>query len=46
MICSICKKEMSISEGLTEMDSKKCHVSCKEKWKQRWRQSKNIDHIL
>jgi len=42
MICCICKKEMSLSEGLTEMDKKRCHISCKENYDKEWRKAHRL----
>ena len=36
---------MSISQGLTEKDGKRCHVSCKNEWENEWRKIKHIDDI-
>jgi len=36
---------MSISQRLTEMDGKRCHVDCKEKWKKEWKKIKQIGDI-
>jgi hypothetical protein len=43
MICAICKKEMNISEGLTEMSGKKCHISCKEQHYEEWRKKQGLN---
>ncbi|WP_179360270.1 hypothetical protein [Nitrosopumilus cobalaminigenes] len=43
MICSICKKEMHLSEGLTEFDNKRCHVSCKENFEKEWRKKQGLE---
>ena len=45
MICSICKKEMRLSEGITEMDNQRCHVSCKEQFTKQWRKDKGLDGL-
>ncbi|MFQ5476723.1 MAG: hypothetical protein ACE5DT_06820 [Nitrosopumilus sp.] len=43
MNCRICKREMSISEGLAEIDGKRCHVSCKKQVEKEWRAKKGLD---
>lgn len=43
MNCSICDKIMAISEGLTEMDGKRCHVSCKGRYEEQHRKSQGLD---
>ena len=43
MICNICRKEATISEGLTEMKGKKCHISCKEQFDEEWRKKQGFD---
>ena len=43
MICAICKKEANISEGLTEMNAKKCHISCKEQYYEESRKKQGLD---
>ncbi len=42
MICSICKKEMSISEVLVEIDGKRCHKSCKTQREKQWRKERGL----
>ena len=44
MICNLCGKEMNISEGLTEFDHKRCHISCKENYEKEWRKAKNLNN--
>ncbi|EIJ66437.1 hypothetical protein BD31_I0967 [Candidatus Nitrosopumilus salaria BD31] len=36
---------MVISEGLTEMDGKRCHISCKGDYEKRWRDVKRLNRI-
>jgi hypothetical protein len=36
---------MSISEGLAEIDGKRCHESCKNDWDERWRKVKGLDRF-
>ena len=43
MKCSICQKEMNISERLTEFEGKRCHVECKKRFEKEWRKSKGLD---
>lgn len=43
MICAICKKEVNISEGLTEINGKKYHISCKEQYDEEWRKKQGLD---
>jgi len=45
LICPFCDIELSISQGLTETDGKRCHVDCKENWKKQWRKIKDLDDI-
>jgi len=34
---------MKFLEGITELDKKKCHVTCKEDYVIRWRRSKGLN---
>jgi len=43
MICVICKKDANISEGLTEIEGKKCHISCKEQYHEELRKKQGLD---
>jgi hypothetical protein len=43
MKCNVCKKKMSIFEGLTEMNGKRCHISCKEQHKIEWEKQQGFD---
>lgn len=43
MKCSICSNPMVISEGLTEMSGKRCHISCKEQYNTEWRDQQGLD---
>jgi len=36
---------MGISEGLAEIDGKRCHVSCKEQVEKEWRKKKGLDRL-
>ena len=45
MICSVCKKEMHISEGLTIFDNKRCHILCKKNFEADWRKKQGIDRF-
>jgi len=36
---------MSLSEGLTEIDGKRCHVDCKEQVKKQWRKIEGLDRF-
>lgn len=44
MKCSVCQKEMNISEGLTEFNGKRCHIECKKQYEKDWREEKGLDH--
>ncbi|MCV0431533.1 hypothetical protein [Nitrosopumilus sp.] len=43
MKCCICQKDMNISEGITELEGKKCHVSCKKQNEIEWRKTKGLE---
>jgi len=43
MKCSICMNPMDISEGLSEMSGKRCHISCKERYTTEWREPQGLD---
>ena len=45
MKCSICKKEMNISEGITEHNEKRCHVLCKKQYDESWRKAKGLKYL-
>jgi len=45
LICSICKKEMSFSEGVVEIDGKRCHESCKQQMYKQWKKGQGLDHF-
>ena len=45
MNCSICDKEMSISDGLTEFNGKRCHVDCKKQMNDQWRKIQGLDRV-
>jgi len=34
-----------ISDGLIEMNGKRCHESCKDEWDIKWRKAKNLDRF-
>ncbi len=36
---------MSISQGLTEKDGKKCHESCKDQMEAQWRKAQGLDRF-
>jgi len=36
---------MSISEGMTEIDGKRCHELCKNNWNAQWRKAKGLDRL-
>jgi len=42
LICPLCDLEMSISQRLTEMDGKRCHIDCKDKREKQWKEGKGI----
>jgi hypothetical protein len=33
---------MSIFDGLTEIDGKRCHIVCKKQWEKQWRKIKHL----
>ncbi len=36
---------MSLSEGLAEMDGKRCHKSCKDQKEKQWRKAEGLDRF-
>jgi hypothetical protein len=36
---------MSISEGLAEIDGKRCHESCKQEMEKKWRKDQGLDRF-
>ncbi|WP_299291130.1 hypothetical protein [Nitrosopumilus sp.] len=34
---------MSISDGMSEFEGKRCHKSCKESFEKEWRKTKGLD---
>ncbi len=44
MNCSVCKKIMHLSEGITEHNRQKCHVACKKQYEISWRKAKGLDY--
>ena len=45
MMCSVCQKEMNLSEGITEHDGQKCHVRCKEQYEKSWRKARGLEDL-
>jgi len=44
MICSICKNQLHISDGITEKNNKKFHVECLKRFEIDWRKKKGMNN--
>jgi len=36
---------MSLSEGVTEIEGKRCHIFCKKEMERKWRKDKGLERV-